>query len=67
MSEIQIKSELLKKEIIQFSNMLKDSDDVYPVLMQMFLLMRKLDHLHENKLKNFDDILINDFMRKHTP
>jgi hypothetical protein len=67
MSEIQIKSELLKNEIIHFSNMLKDSDDIYPVLTQMFLSMRKLDHLYENKLKNLDDILTNDFMREHSP
>lgn len=67
MSEIQIKSELLKSEIIQFSNMLKDGNDIYPVFRQMFFSMRKLDHLHENKLKDFDDMLTNDFMREHTP
>jgi hypothetical protein len=46
--------------------MLKDSDDIYPALRQMFFSMRKLDHLHENKLKDFDDILTNDFMRDHS-
>ena len=67
MSEIKIKSELLKNEIVHFSNMLKDSDDIYPALRQMFFSMRKLDHLHENKLNVFDEILTNDFMREHTP
>lgn len=58
MSEIQIKSELLKNEIIQFSNMLKDGNDIYPVFRQMFFSMRKLDHLHENKLKVLDEIVL---------
>ncbi len=67
MSEIQIKSELLKNEIIQYLTLLKEGKDIYPILRQMFCSMRKLDQLHENKLKDFDDILINDFMGEHSP
>lgn len=66
MLETQIKSDLLKNEIVQLSNLLKESDDIYPVLIKMFCSIRKLDHLHDNKLKNFEDILTNNFMREHS-
>ena len=65
MSEIQIKSNLLKTQIVQFSNMLKDSDDIYPALRQIFFSIRKLDHLHDNKLEMMDKILFDNFLREH--
>ncbi len=65
MSEIQIKSELLKNEIVQFLNMLKDSDDIYPILRNMFYSIIKLDNLHDNKLEMMDKILFDDFLREH--
>lgn len=65
MSEIQIKSDLLKTEIVQYSNLLKESDNIYSILRNMFFSIRKLDNLHDNKLEIMDKILFDNFLREH--
>ena len=53
MLEIEIKSDLMKTEIIQLLNLLKDSGNIYSLLRNMFFSIKKIDHLHDKRLRRY--------------
>lgn len=66
-TDTKIKSEILVSEIQNNTLLLKDAilkeQDINEILKNIVFSLRKLDNLYDNKLKDFDDILTNDFMR----